>query len=268
MTIIERSAGRSTFGGDPEKYDWARPRYPAAIFEALKDVCGLRPGARTFEVGAGTGIATRELLAAGADPLCAVEPDARLARYLENTLPEAKSKLRITVAPFDTAELPANSFDLGASATAFHWLEQAPSLAKAHGLLRPGGWWAMWWNYYGDPQRRDAFDRATYPLFAGTPRSPSQGQGDGKPEFEFDVEQRLADLHTAGFTEVRQLTVRSTFTFETARLVALYNSFSVITHLPDDRRANFLAELTRIIDQDFGGKVERPLVTPLFMARR
>ena len=47
MTIIERSAGRSTFGGDPEKYDWARPRYPAAIFQALQEVCGLRPGTRT-----------------------------------------------------------------------------------------------------------------------------------------------------------------------------------------------------------------------------
>ncbi len=266
-SVIERSAGRSTFGGDPEKYDWARPAYPAAIYQALREICGLKPGTRTFEVGPGTGIATRELLALGADPLVAIEPDARLATYLESALPNAAGKLRVMNVAFEDADLPDASFDLGVSATAFHWLEQEPALAKAHSLLRPGGWWAMWWNHYGDPMNHTAFDRATGHLFADTPDSPSQG-AKGKPPFAFDADQRIAELQAAGFVDIRRLTIRSTFTFETARLVALHGTFSVVLHLPADRRSVLLSELARIIDTDFGGKVERSLVTPYYVARR
>ena len=143
MSVIERSAGRSTFGGDPERYDWARPPYPDALYDHLVSACGLKPGTRTFEVGAGTGIATRRLIAVGAKPYVAIEPDARLAAYLENTLSPPTDQLRIEKATFEDVQLPEAAFDLGVSATAFHWLEQAPSLAKVHRALRAGGWWAM-----------------------------------------------------------------------------------------------------------------------------
>ena len=263
--VIERAAGRSTFGGDPAKYDWARPRYPDALFQILRDRCGLRQNTHTFEVGAGTGIATRRLLDFGANPLVAIEPDARLAAYLEQALPSAH--LQITRASFEDADLPEEAFDLGVSATAFHWLEQAPSLAKVYRLLKPGGWWAMWWNHYGDPDARNAFDRATEHLFAGTKRSPSQGAS-GKPPFDFDADARVADLVAAGFINVHHQEIRSTFTFETERLVALYGSFSVTLHLPPEERAAFLSNLASIIDRDFGGKVERPLTTSLYIGQR
>ena len=267
MSVIERSAGRSTFGGDPQKYDWARPAYPDAVYRRLEETCGLKPATRTFEVGPGTGIATRELLARGAEPLVAIEPDARLAHYLQSALPNAADKLQMIVAAFEDAALPDAAFDLGVSATAFHWLEQGPSLAKVLRALKPGGWWAMWWNHYGNPDARDAFDRATEPLFAPTKRSPSQG-APGQPAFHFDVDARIADLTAAGFGDIRQTTLRSTFTFETARLVALYGSFSVVLHLPPADRTKFLADLAAIIDNQFAGRVERPLTTTLYLARK
>ena len=195
MSVIERSAGRSTFGGDPQKYDWARPPYPGALYDILRETCGLTSGTRTFEVGAGTGIATRRLIALGAD-LVAIEPDIRLAAYLESTLPHAARQLHIERATFEDAQLPERTFDLGVSATAFHWLEQAPSLARAHRSLKPGGWWAMWWNHYGDPAARDAFDHATKHLFAVTKRSPSQGAPGDRP-FDLDITARIADLAAA-----------------------------------------------------------------------
>jgi SAM-dependent methyltransferase len=263
--VIERAAGRSTFGNDPAKYDWARPRYPDALYQILRDRCGLRAGVRTFEIGAGTGIATRRLLELGARPLSAIEPDARLAAYLEQALPS--DHLKVMQTSFEDADLPDAGFALGASATAFHWLEQAPSLAKVHRLLKPGGWWAMWWNHYGNPDERTAFDRATEHLFAGTKRTPSQGTS-GRPTFDGDIEARTADLAEAGFVNIRHERLRSSFTFETERLVALYGSFSVTLHLPPAEREVFLAELAKIIDRDFGGRVERPLTTNLYIAQR
>ena len=65
-SIISRSFGRQAFGADPSNYHAARPAYPEWVFEMLRDRCGLKSGTATFEVGAGTGIATRWLLDLGA----------------------------------------------------------------------------------------------------------------------------------------------------------------------------------------------------------
>src|SRR5207237_10029841 len=73
---------RRLFGADPGGYDRARPDYPSRVYEILTERCGLRPGPATLEIGPGTGLATRRLLALGADPLVAVESAERLAEYL------------------------------------------------------------------------------------------------------------------------------------------------------------------------------------------
>src|SRR5438309_1460157 len=54
---------RRLFGGDPGGYDRARPDYPSRVYEILRARCGLRPGAATLEIGPGSGLATRRLLA-------------------------------------------------------------------------------------------------------------------------------------------------------------------------------------------------------------
>ena len=77
MAEIARTEGQRPFGNDPTGYDQARPDYPPQVYDILRDRCGLRPGVRTFEIGPGTGVATRHLLRLGATPLVVVEPDER-----------------------------------------------------------------------------------------------------------------------------------------------------------------------------------------------
>jgi SAM-dependent methyltransferase len=90
-------------------------------------------------------------VAFGADPLVAIEPDNRLADFLCETIhSEALTVIRST---FEDAVLRGAGFDLGFSATAFHWLDEETALKKVAGLLRPGGWWVMVWNDFGDPDR-------------------------------------------------------------------------------------------------------------------
>jgi hypothetical protein len=78
MGEINRIEGRRAFGLDPLGYDRSRPVYPPGIYQLLEGRCGLRQGARVFEIGPGTGLATKRLLELGADPLLVVEPDERL----------------------------------------------------------------------------------------------------------------------------------------------------------------------------------------------
>src|SRR6266540_6249216 len=139
---------RRLFGGDPGGYDRAQPDYPSRVYEILTARCGLRSGAATLEIGPGSGLATRRLLALGADPLVAVEPDDRLATYLSRQLRAEGRSIEPRVEAFEEAALDASSFDLVVSATTFHWLNHrtyAVSLSGARvrrnsrGAARSGG---------------------------------------------------------------------------------------------------------------------------------
>jgi len=48
--------------------------------------------------------------------------------------------LTVVSSSFEDAALDEASFDLGVSATAFHWLNEDFALAKVAKLLRPNGW--------------------------------------------------------------------------------------------------------------------------------
>jgi SAM-dependent methyltransferase len=262
---LSLSAGREAFGDDPAAYHAARPDYPDALYAELARRTGVRPGTRAFEIGPGTGIVTRRLLGMGVDSLAAIEPDARLAAWLGTAV--HSPSLTIRNATFEDADLEPAGFDLGVAATSFHWLDQASALAKARDVLRPGGWWAMWWNHFGGDKEKDAFQRATDPLFAATPVVPSHGRTGGPP-FALDRDSRLADLAAAGFEDAEARSWRWTLTLPTQRLVALYATFSPVHALAPDARTAFLADLARIADQDFGGAVERPFTAMLYTARR
>lgn len=199
--------GRQAFGVDPAGYHLARPAYPDWVFETLRDRCRLRPQTSTFEIGAGTGIATRRLLDFGASPLIAIEPNERLAGFLRSTITD--KALSVVQTPFEDAILPEGSFDLGFSATAFHWLDEHPALQKVARLLRPGGWWAAVWNVFGDPDRSDPFHVATRTLLDG-PFGP--GEGKGNLPFGLDTETRIAALEKAGaFDEMERRLPGTTF---------------------------------------------------------
>lgn len=261
-SLIHRTFGRQAFGSDPGGYDAARPTYPDWVFEVLSEQCGLAPPVVTFEIGAGTGTATRRLLQLGASPLIAVEPDARLATFLRAVIPD--EALAVKVAPFEEVELQPESFDLGFSATAFHWLDEDLALAKVAKLLRAGGWWAMVWNVFGDSSRPDPFHEATQSLLNG-PVSPSEGNGD-KP-FALDAEARLAALErTQAFEHIEHRTSAWTLTLDEDETVALYATYSAINIRPD--REALLAELHRIARDVFQGRVTRNMVTSLYIARR
>lgn len=259
---IAKRFGRQAFGLDPANYHSSRPDYPEWVYQTLSSRCGLGKGTMTFEVGAGTGTATRRLLDLGADPLIAVEPDPRLADFLRKNNPD--QSLKVLVAAFEDAELEEAAFDLGVCATAFHWLEEDAALAKIARLLRPGGWWAALWNVFGDDSRPDPFHLATKEMLEG-PSSPSAGE-QGIP-FGLDADARLAALkRTAAFDIVDTRTSAWSLVLDADQTVALYSTYSDINVRAD--RGAVLTELGRIACDKFGGRVVRNMTTSLYIARR
>ncbi|HEV2498980.1 MAG TPA: class I SAM-dependent methyltransferase [Terriglobia bacterium] len=259
---IDRTFGRRAFGFDPGGYHTARPSYPDWVFEVLCERCGLAPNAAAFEIGPGTGTATRRLLELGANPLVAIEPDDRLAAFLRETIPN--EALTVVISTFEQARLREASFDLGISPTAFHWLNEDLALKKVAKLLRPGGWWAMVWNIFGDQDRPDPFHEATKALLNG-PSSPSAGSGE--IPFALDAEARLAALERSrAFENVEHRTSAWSLDLDPDQTVALYATYSNI-NIRQDREA-VLTELGRIARDEFHGRVTRNMVTSLYVARR
>ena len=262
MTDIGRGFGREAFGADPANYDAARPGYPDWVFEALRGVRALGPGSAVFEIGAGTGKATRRLLQLGADPLVAIEPDPRLAAFLRQAC-DAPA-LTVQNVPFEAVDLPEAAFDLGFAATSFHWLDEDAALPKIRRLLRPGAWWAAAWHVFGDPERQDHFHQATVRLFEGAPGSPSAGAGG--VAYALDAPRRLAALARAGFEAQPPRLDRWELVLNPQELVALYATYSNVEARAD--RAELLAALARIARDQFGGRVTRNMITVLYLARR
>lgn len=117
-----------SFGGAARAYDEYRPRYPDAMFD---DLLGGR-AARVLDVGAGTGIASAQMAAHGAEVL-ALEPDSRMAELVR------EKGLPVEVATFEDWDDAGRGFDLILFAQSFHWVDPAVALPKVRRLLRSGG---------------------------------------------------------------------------------------------------------------------------------
>lgn len=143
----QTQAGKN-FGLMAEQYDAARPGYPPEFFDALSDYSDLGGDARALDIGAGTGQATRQLAAAGMT-VVALEPDAAMVSVLERRLTDEIDAGAVTTlnSTFESADLPAGTFDLVFSATAWHWLAEGRRWELALRALRPGGTVAVMWHW-------------------------------------------------------------------------------------------------------------------------
>jgi SAM-dependent methyltransferase len=137
-----------SFGSDPERYDRARPSYPAALVER---VIAASPGREVLDVGCGTGIVARQFQAAGCSVL-GVEPDARMAGHAR------QHGLEVEVARFEDWDPAGRAFDAVVAGQAWHWVDPVAGAAKAAQALRPGGRLAVFWNaFQPPPDLGDAF---------------------------------------------------------------------------------------------------------------
>jgi SAM-dependent methyltransferase len=136
-------AERSKFDTVAANYAAGRPDYPAALYDTLAKTLG-RPlsGAHVVDLGAGTGIASRQLAGRGA-VVTAIELSGPMLAELAATSPGVRP-----VRGSATALPLRDGFaDLVTSAQSWHWMDPALAIPEFIRVLRHDGVFAAWWNH-------------------------------------------------------------------------------------------------------------------------
>jgi len=237
---------RSPFESLAGVYDAARPTYPDGLYDALPPLAG----ATVADVGAGTGISARGLLARGARVAAFDLSPAMLARVGSHD-----GLLGTAVADAHALPLRDGSVDLVTYAQAFHWLTPGTAVPEARRVLRDGGALAVWWN------NSDARDEAWWQAQQDLLESLNGDYGRAYRVYDpaADLAIAFGDVTTATVPWVRRLDVET--------YLAFLSSKSYVAAL-GGRMAGFLHVQRELLEATFAdGVVAEPYVTRLWVAR-
>ena len=121
--------------------DRARPGYPPALIDVLRDAGRLGPGSRVADLAAGTGRLSRDLARVVAHCV-AVEPSASMRDAFRERVPDVP----VLAGSAEAVPLATASVDMVTVAQAFHWFHARRSLDEIARVLRPNGCVALVWN--------------------------------------------------------------------------------------------------------------------------
>lgn len=258
LTTPQARAVAESFGVDAERYDRARPRYPAAL---VGRIVAAAPGPAVLDVGCGTGIVARQFQAAGCRVL-GVEPDARMADFAR------RHGVEVEAARFEDWEADGRMFDAVVAGTAWHWIDPVAGAASAARVLRAGGLLAPFWHVFQLPPEVARAFAAAYHRVA--PESPVAPQPDRQgPEAYQPVVTRAAE----GIREAGGFGIPEQWRFDGERILTrdelldLMPTQGHLTRLPQEPLAEVLASVGDAVDAH-GGSVTIPLTTLALAAVR
>jgi SAM-dependent methyltransferase len=262
-TTDENERLRAIFSEDAERYDRARPGYPAALYDDLVGITGLGPGSRVLEIGCGTGQATLPLARLGCQ-IVAVELGAELAEVARRNL-AAYPDVEVITSPFESWPLPSEPFDLVISATAFHWIDPAVRVVKSAEALRPGGVLATVATHHvaGGTLQFFADAQACYEHW-----DPSTPKGLRlQPAEEIPMEGE--EIERTGLFSTPEFRRYSTdIPYTTVSYIDVLLTYSGHRALPPDDQRGLLDCIAGLIDSRYGGKIVKRYLSELRTAHR
>ncbi|MEU7754537.1 class I SAM-dependent methyltransferase [Micromonospora sp. NPDC049171] len=236
-----------SFGAAASSYDRFRPHYPAAALRWALD--GLRR-ARIVDLGAGTGILTRDVQALGHE-VVPVEPDPGMRAQLAESTPGTTA----LAGSAEAVPLPEAVADAVLVGTAYHWFDREPAHAEIARVLRTGGTFAPIWNI-----RDDSVDWVA-----------ELGRIAHLDDKSAGLVERNTDFGPAfGAIEAREFVHRTTLTPDEVLGMVRTRSYWLTASGEDQQRVE--RELTELLDThpDLAGRetVELPYRTLVLRARR
>ncbi len=239
-----------------------RPHYPKELFDKLVNDTRLPKSAELLEIGPGTGQATKPLAERGFH-ITAVELGRELAAKAREVL-TGHPNAQIISGDFENADLPRKHYNLVYSATAFHWIKPEVRFTKAHALLKPGGYLAIIHTEHVSDEKGDAFFHAAQPVY----KCYVPGSGDSSFRLPRSNDLKPPLIDTALFTLESFTGFPLVISYDAEGYTGLLSTYSPIIVLPDEQRKKFLKGIGRLINEHFGGTIERHFTMTLTIARK
>lgn len=235
-----------SFGADADRYDRARPRYPAALVDAVAERL---PGPEILDVGMGTGIAAEPFRERGFTVL-GVEVDPQMA-----SLARAKG-FEVEEARFEEWDPAGRAFDGVIAGQTWHWIDPTAGAVNAARALRPGGRLAMFWNLgLPDPEIAARFADIFASLGTGLPFNP-WAVGAATDPYGAIIERAAVALRGTGvFGDVERLSFSWRSTLVRDAWLEQVSTAGGINRLPADTLATLLRRMGEEIDER-GGAIE------------
>lgn len=249
---------RSAFDPVADHYARARPTYPAEIYDALEaELSGLRDRV-VLDVGAGTGIASRQLSERGARVISLDVGEQMLRKGWT-----AGARPLLLLADGNCLPLRPTVVEVVCFAQAWHWFDPSRAGAEARRVLVPGGLWAAWWSHAvgdGEPW----FDRYQDLMEQTCPNYWRQDRDTGNHDW---ADEPIAATGT--FAEGRRVVTRWTREVTCAEWIIEERSKSYVESLAPSIREGLLAEILGILSGQFpDGRMTVPYRTHMWLARR
>lgn len=180
------------------RYRWA---YAPEAIDAIFQITQLSGEASVADIGAGTGMVSRQL-ADRVKQVFAIEPNLAMRQLAEQALAQYPSV--VTIHGYaDATTLPNQSVDLITVGRAIHWFNAATTPQEFRRILKPQGWLAILQIPCTDDAFNDAFDKFRSTAEDGWATNRDQKRRNKPP---LSIYYGHSDFSVFQFPEVRQET--------------------------------------------------------------
>ncbi len=227
-------------------YSGGRPDYPLTALEYFTSVLSLTSSTRAVDLGAGTGIFSRQI-APFLGTLVAVEPSKSMRDEFHRLTPG------VEVVDGHDSSIPLHdaSVDVVFVAQAFHWFTLPEALVEICRVLSPGGYLALIWN-----ERDESVDWVQ--------RLSVAMQWDTRQPYEVGKD-FTSDLLSGPFVNVERRDFRHAQTLDHEGLLLRVSSTSYLTTMEPSERGDIMREVNQVVD-GLPETVELPYCTTTYVA--
>jgi len=233
-------------------YDKIRPGYPTEIYKTIEKYKNFDENSLILEIGAGSGIASKEIYDMWHSKLTLIEPGANFCEILIEQFKNIDD-VKIENTTFEKYE-NKTLFDAIFSATAFHWLDLSVKYKRAFKMLKEDGLLILYWNYYGiENIEMENCIQKIYVKYG-------MGLNDGKNGYERQMEtinDRRREIEESGYFKILDhKIIKRIIEYSASDNTKLLKTFPNHSKLED----NFFIEIENIIREN-GNKINGRVLT-------